>query len=264
MLGWETAPALIFSSAVFTVSWAAALAITASAAVAPLPPASQAPPQPPPPDRPITRILQNLGEDLRRFPALDTLVILGAGGAASAVASNSDHRVDRWTLEHTAGSWTRIGRVGGDGWVMGGTALGTWIIGEVADRRLVAHVGSDLIRAQVLNAVITRTVKVVVNRTRPSGGGHAFPSGHASAAFTSAGVLQQHFGWKGAVPAYAAAGFIALTRVRDRAHWVSDVVFGAAVGLASARAVARGHQSKTWTIMPAAVPGGAGVIVMRR
>ena len=248
----------------FTASWAAALAITASAAVAPLQQVPQAPPQPPPPDRPITRIFQNLGEDLKRFPAMDTLVILGAGGAASAVSSNSDHRVDRWTLDHPAGSWTRIGRVGGDGWVMGGAALGTWIIGEVTDRRLVAHVGSDLIRAQVLNGVITRTVKVVVNRTRPSGGGHAFPSGHASAAFASAGVLQQHFGWKAAVPAYAAASFVALTRVRDRAHWVSDVVFGAAVGLASARAVTRGHQSKAWTITPVAMPGGAGLLVMRR
>jgi membrane-associated phospholipid phosphatase len=128
----------------------------------------------------------------------------------------------------------------------------------------MAHVGSDLIRAQVLNGLITRTVKVVVNRTRPSGGGQAFPSGHASAAFASAGVLQQHFGWKAAVPAYAAASFVALTRVRDRAHWVSDVVFGAAVGLASARAVTRGHQSKAWTITPVAMPGGAGFLVMRR
>jgi len=246
----------------FTASWAAALALAAGAAVAPLQSASQAPA--PPPDRPITRIFQNLAEDAKRFPALDTLVILGAGGVISGLASGSDDRVDRWTLDHPAGSWTRIGRIGGDGWTMGGAALGTWLIGEVTDRPLVAHVGSDLIRVQALNGVITRVVKIAVNRKRPSGGGHAFPSGHASAAFASAGVLQQHFGWKGAVPAYAAASFMALTRVRDRAHWVSDVAFGAAVGLASARAVTRGHQSKTWTIMPTAVPGGAGIIVMRR
>lgn len=248
----------------FTASWAAALAITASAAVAPLQAASPAPPQAPPPDRPITRLFQNLGEDVQRFPALDTLVILGAGGVISGLASGSDDRVDRWTLDHPAGSWTRIGRVGGDGWTMAGAALGTWIVGEATDRPLIAHVGSDLIRVQALNGVTTWVVKIAVNRTRPSGGDHAFPSGHASAAFASAGVLQQHFGWKAAVPAYAAASFVALTRVRDRAHWVSDVAFGAAVGLASARAVSRGHQSKTWTIMPTAVPGGAGFIVTRR
>jgi len=180
------------------------------------------------------------------------------------VASSSDDRVDQWTLDHPAPGWTDIGRIGGDGWTLGGAALGTWLIGEATDRPLVAHVGSDLIRTQVLNGVVTRGLKIAVNRTRPSGGGHAFPSGHASAAFASAGVLQQHFGWKAGAPAYAAASFVALTRVRDRSHWVSDVVFGAAVGLASARAVTRGHKSSAWTVTPVAVPGGAGLLIRRR
>jgi membrane-associated phospholipid phosphatase len=237
------------------------LAVNATLTVPQTSGASVAAQTPPPPDRPITRMVQNLGHDLAQLPALDTLVILGAGGAASLVASHSDHRVDRWTVGHPAPSWTAIGRVGGDGWVMGGAAIGTWIVGEVANRPLVAHVGSDLIRAQMVNAVLTTSLKVAVGRRRPSGGQHAFPSGHTSAAFTSAGVLQQHFGWKAGVPAYAAAGFVGLTRVRDRMHWVSDVVFGAAVGLASARAVTRGHQSKTWSIVPVAVPGGGGVVV---
>jgi membrane-associated phospholipid phosphatase len=245
----------------FTMSWAAALAVAAAATTAQVP---QTPPQPPPPDRPITRIFQNLGEDLTRFPAMDTLVILGAGGAASLIASNSDDSVHRWTLDHPASGWTKIGRVGGDGWTMGGAAIGTWLVGELTDKTLVAHVGSDLIRVQMLNGVFTTGLKVVVDRTRPSGGSHAFPSGHTSAAFASAGVLQQHFGWKGAVPGYAAATFVALTRVRDRAHWVSDVTFGAAVGLASARAVTRGHQSRSWSITPVAVPGGGGLMFVRR
>ena len=221
-------------------------------------------PQAPLPDRPITRIVQNLGQDLLALRAFDSLVILGAGGAAAAIASNSDHQVDRWTMDHPAPSWTVMGRVGGDGWVMSGVALATWATGELTHHRLTAHVGSDLIRAHVLNGVLTTSLKVSVNRTRPNGGKHSFPSGHTSAAFSSAGVLQQHFGWKVGVPAYAAAGFVGLTRVRDRAHWVSDVVFGAAVGLASARAVARGHQSSTWTIVPVAVPGGGGIVFTRR
>jgi membrane-associated phospholipid phosphatase len=246
------------------MSWVA-IAVAAAAAVTPV--QTQAPPSPtapPPPDRPITRLVQNLGDDLVHLPAWDTLVILGAGGAASAIASNSDRRVDRWTLAHPAPSWTTIGRIGGDGWTMGGVALGTWLIGEATDRPLVAHIGSDLIRVQVLNGVITRGLKIVVGRTRPSGGDHAFPSGHTSAAFASAGVLHQHFGWKAGVPAYAAAGFIAITRVRDRMHWVSDAAFGAAVGLAAARAVTRGHDSRAWLVAPVIVRGGAGLIVTRR
>ncbi len=229
-------------------------------------PAAQAPgaaAQMPPPDRPITGIVRNLGEDLRSLGGGDTLAILGGGGLAAAVISRSDDRVDRWTLDHPASSWTAIGRTGGDGWTMGIAALGTWGLGELLDRPLLAHVGSDLIRVQVLNGVLTTGLKVTVNRTRPYGGHHAFPSGHTSATFASAGVVQEHFGWKAGAPAYAAASFVALTRVRDRAHWVSDVVFGAAVGLASARAVTRGHRSRTWTLTPVAVPGGVGVVFMK-
>lgn len=225
---------------------------------------AQAPPQaaaPAPERNPIIYIGHNLVEDLRDFPRLDTLVILGTGGLAATIAHNSDASVDRWTLDHPAGSWTKIGRVGGDGWTMGAAALGTWAIGKASGHATTTHVGNDLIRAQVLNAVTTRALKIAIDRRRPSGGGHAFPSGHTSASFASAGVLHRHFGWKGAVPGYAAAGFVALTRVRDRMHWLSDTVAGAALGISSAWTVTRGHKSDSTTITPVALPGGAGVVV---
>jgi len=193
--------------------------------------------------------------------SIETLVILAGGGAAALAVSNSDGPVDRWTVSHPASSWTAIGRVGGDGWTMGGVAVGVWGIGELTKQRLVAHVGSDLIRVQVMNGILSRGLKIAVDRPRPTGGGHAFPSGHTSASFATAGVLHQHFGWKAGAPAYAAATFIGYTRLRDRAHWLSDAVFGAALGLASARAVTRDHQSQTWTIAPVAMPGGGGFVV---
>lgn len=235
------------------------LAINAALASQAQPPSSGS--QPPPPDRPLARIVQNLGADFMALGKLDTLVMIGAGGAAAGIASTADDRVDRWTVTHPASSWTDVGRVGGDGWVMAGAAVGTWLTGKYTNRPLVAHVGSDLIRAQVLNGVLTRAMKIAIDRKRPSGGGHAFPSGHSSATFASAGVLHQHFGWKAGAAAYTAASFVAWTRVRDREHWVSDVVFGAAVGLASARAVTRGHESRTWSVTPVAMPGGGGVVV---
>ena len=222
------------------------------------------PPAPPPPDRPITRIVQNLGDDLKRMASVETVIILTAGGAGSLIASNSDDSVDRWTMSHPAPSWTAIGRVGGDGFMMGALALGTWGVGELTNHRVTTHVGSDLIRAQVVNGLLTRGLKIAVDRERPKGGGHAFPSGHTSASFTAAGVLQQHFGWKAGAPAYAFATFVGYTRIRDRAHWVSDMVFGAAIGLASARAVTKGHDTQTWSISPAAVPGGVGIMFVRR
>ncbi len=242
-----------------TFLWIAPFVVAANAAASP-----QATPPLPVADRPLAHLFQNLGRDFVSLGKADTVGILGVGALAAILSSNSDHRVDRWTIDHPAPSITGVGRIGGDGWTMAGAALGTWATGEWLDRPLLAHVGSDLIRAQVLNGVITRGLKIAASRQRPNGGDHAFPSGHSSASFASAGVLQQHFGWKAGGPAYAAAGFVAWTRVRDRAHWVSDVVFGAALGLASARAVTRGHQSHTWSVTPVALPGGGGIVFTRR
>jgi len=241
--------------------FSAAFFIAVSAALAPQASATPDSAQPPPPDRPITHIVQNLAHDLKRMATTNTLVILAGGGAVSLLSATWDHPVDRWTLRHPASTVTGIGRIGGDGWTMGGLALGTWGIGELTNNRLVTHVGSDLIRAQVMNGVLVRGLKIAVDRPRPKGGGHAFPSGHTSTAFATAGVLHQHFGWKGGVPAYALATFVGYTRLRDRAHWFSDAMFGATLGLASARAVTGGHESKTWTIAPVAMPGGGGFVV---
>jgi hypothetical protein len=173
---------------------------------------------------PFTHIFQNLGRDLKGLASFETLVIMSGGGAAALIAAQSDDRAHQWSLDQPVPSWSKIGKVGGDGWTQGALAAGTFAVGSLTRRPLVTHVGSDLIRAQMLNMVTTRVVKIAVDRTRPSGGGHALPSGHSSATFASAAVLHRHFGWKAGIPAYAAAGFVGLSRVADRSHWVSDTV----------------------------------------
>ena len=66
----------------------------------------------------------------------------------------------------------------------------------------------------------------------------SFPSGHATAAFTAATLL-------GGGPWYGAAAAVAATRIYVRLHHASDVVAGAALGLALGAAlrplVARGE-----------------------
>lgn len=267
---------MIFSRTVLDVTWIAAAVIASTAALAPPPPSAAAPqavahqaaPLDPVVERadrhPLKFIAHNLGQDLWDFGHLETLTILGAGGAMSIVSGRYDDRIDTWTVDHPAPPWTDIGRIGGDGWTQGALALGTWATGELTDHRVTAHVGRDLMRAQMLNMVTTRVLKIGIDRTRPSGGGHAFPSGHVSATFASAGVVHRHFGWKAGVPAYAAAGFVGLTRMRDRMHWVSDTVFGAAMGVAAAWTVTRGHADRNWTVMPVVVRGGGGVMVTRQ
>ena len=60
----------------------------------------------------------------------------------------------------------------------------------------------------------------------------SFPSGHAASAFAVFTVLADRYRQHRWVPwlCYGAAGFIALTRVPDQAHFPSDVFMGAALG----------------------------------
>jgi len=102
-------------------------------------------------------------------------------------------------------------------------------------------------------------VKMSVRRGRPDGTQFSFPSGHTSVSFASATVLQRHFGWKAGVPAYAMASYVAASRIHDKRHFLSDVAFGAAVGIVSGWTVTMGHGDAKMTMTPVAAPGGAGL-----
>ena len=99
-----------------------------------------------------------------------------------------------------------------------------------------------------------------MNRTRPDGTHYSFPSGHASASFATAAVLQQHFGWKTGLFAYGAAAYASTSRLSENKHYASDVIFGAALGLVSGRTMSVGHGENRFTFAPVAVPGGAAVV----
>ncbi len=79
---------------------------------------------------------------------------------------------------------------------------------------------------------------------RPFSGHSSFPSGHASVAFAVATTLaEEHPSWGPRCLAYSAASLVAWSRVRDREHWTSDVVGGAALGICAAREVERRMRS---------------------
>lgn len=74
----------------------------------------------------------------------------------------------------------------------------------------------------------------------------SFPSGHATVAFALAAASATELSWhdvpgaRFAIPAlYATATGVGIARVYGSAHWASDVVAGAAVGMLAARVVVR-------------------------
>jgi hypothetical protein len=141
-------------------------------------------------------------------------------------------------------------------------ALTWWIAGHAAHSIRGADAGRDLLRAQLSAMSWTYAVKYAVGRTRPNGDPRSFPSGHTSASFATATVLQQHYGWKLGAPIYALATYTAAERVMDEKHWASDVAFGAVVGVLSGRTVTRhlrGGSRVTLRARP--LPGGGEVVV---
>ena len=57
-------------------------------------------------------------------------------------------------------------------------------------------------------------------------------------------MLDSHFGHRVGVPAYALAGVTAIGRMEAHRHYLSDVVFGASVGLAVGLAVSESSPSR--------------------
>ncbi len=89
----------------------------------------------------------------------------------------------------------------------------------------------QFLKSFVVNAVVTGGLKAVIDKRRPDGSCcESFPSGHTSFSFMGATFLQKRYGPKFGVPAYAAATFVAYSRVFADKHFVEDVIAGAAIG----------------------------------
>ena len=214
--------------------------------------------------RPFTHLFQNLAHDTRALVSVRSAEILGVGGATTAGVHAADRPVADWAGRAGHAPYTRVGDIIGLGATQGGAAVATYIVGKIAHSDEVVHIGGDLIRAQILNGLLTQGLKVAVGRTRPNRSSRSFPSGHTSAAAATAAVLAGHFGWKAAVPLYTLTAFVGFTRVRDHVHYPSDVVFGATLGVLVGQAVTTGHKPRTWTVVPVKTSGGAAIYVVRR
>ena len=224
--------------------------------------APEPPPTTPPPDRnPIVYVVHNLIRDAKRMPTVETAVTLGIGGALALAVHPGDDTVTERATANGPRQPYKLGSALGSGWSQIGFAVGTYTTGVVAHNRAMAHFGADLVSAQAINGVITQGMKFAVRRERPGnpGGSYSFPSGHASSAFATAAVAWRHFGWKVGVPASAVGAWVGASRVQLKRHFMSDVVFGAAVGTAAGRTVTIGHGPRKVTMGPTVVPGGGAL-----
>ena len=218
-------------------------------------------------------LVKETGIDFASFPRRrSTWALLAIGGVAAAAT----HPADDYVNEHVVGSKVadRIfvaGKWIGSTYVQSGTAIGLYLIGRYAlppaadgsRSNKVSHLGFDLIRAQILSQALVHGIKYTVQRNRPTGECCAFPSGHAATAFAAASVIERHFGFRAAWPTLAVAGYVATSRLIDNRHFLSDVMFGASVGMASGWTVVGRHGRSTFALAPTPVRGGMMVSLIK-
>lgn len=210
--------------------------------------------------RSIPAVLKDLPHAFARLPRLTNLAILAGSGAAAAAV----HRDDRDLTDDAAGSrtvdrLTEGGSLVGAGYVQVGAAFATWLAGAATAHPGAEALGGDLLEAQAMNGLLTSAMKYSVERKRPDGGRHSFPSGHTSATFATAAVLDAHYGLKAGLPAYALGAYVAGARLHDRKHFASDTLVGAGIGLVSGRAVRPWRRAHLTT---AVVPLDRGVAIV--
>ncbi len=123
----------------------------------------------------------------------------------------------------------------------------------------VSHLGFDLLRANLVTQALTFGMKVSFRRDRPTGECCSFPSGHASMTFATAAVLERHFGYRASWPMFAVAGYVSASRLTENRHFVSDVLFGSALGMAAGWTVVGRHGREDFTLFPVPTRGGVAL-----
>ena len=202
-----------------------------------------------------TRWLKQFGGDISSLWSDELFLWLAFGGGLTLAAGpEADHDVvQRVAHDPTFRGLFWAGRVNvGD--VLGqhythiGIPAAIAMAGLFAGNESAVEAGSDLLRAQLVNGLFTRALKLAP-RQRPSGGHASFPSGHTSASFTTAAVLWRRWGWKAGLPAVAVATYVGASRL-DRHHYLSDVAFGATIGTIVGTSVKINARQSHLTVAP--------------
>jgi membrane-associated phospholipid phosphatase len=213
----------------------------------------------------VKSLLTDTVTDFRNLPTKESVVWLTAGLAAATMAQSLDRPMTT-TLSESPRAATMFHpgeMVGGARFQLAG-ALATYGVGRATGSARVSRFGADLVRANIVAQAMTAGIKLSVRRGRPDGTQYSFPSGHSSVSFAAATVVQRHFGWKAGVPAYAAASYVAASRVQEKRHYFSDVAFGAVVGIVAGRTVTIGRGDHRFAVAPTAPRGGVGISFTRQ
>ena len=178
-------------------------------------------------------------KDLMTFSA-----VLGIGLAWYAF----DQNIHSWVQENQNSSTRDTAQVMsnlGHGFFLGTLLTGLYVSGEIARKEGLRRVALMGLESWLTSGAIVLGLKFVVGRARPTTGRgshnfnpfstgssfYSFPSGHSASIFAVAAVVadQTDSGFMDFC-AYSLASMVAVSRILEEKHWISDVFIGSAIG----------------------------------
>jgi hypothetical protein len=199
----------------------------------------------------VHELLPMLAHDARDLVTWPNVLILGAGiGGSLAIRENADGDVRAYVAQ-SPDRWNDASEVlrqfGEAQWQVPALAcaygLSLW-----SQDDFLHEVAASTISAYALTSAATLAIKGVAQTQRPSthymNGEYGFPSFHASSTFAIAATIDEYYGLPAGLAAYALAGLVGFSRIDQQEHDLSDVVFGALLGLVIGKSVARSHQQR--------------------
>ena len=199
----------------------------------------------PPTKASLKEIIEAVKQDSKKFPGRlwrdskatytkpDNIVaLLIAGGASIAMHQEADENIADYFDKHQIlqGSDAETLNIIGHPTVHS-AAANIWYLLSVRNRDDINKERAYTMRtALTINWIATTALQYTIGNDTPNGEYLSWPSGHASSSFTVASVLDEFYGPKVGVPAYAVASFVAYRMMDTGDNWGSDVVFGATLG----------------------------------
>lgn len=206
-----------------------------------------------------------------RRPLLRWGEVLGVAAVTGLALANDQSIRDRLNDPHdqVGRTLSDIGNGFGDPLIVYGGLLTISVGSKVLGKQGVYGVASRALKSGLLGGAATMVLKSIAGRDRPLNSiddpyqfhlfrtsDASFPSGHSTVAFALATSFARETPdqWTD-LGFFTLATLTAYARMHDDKHWASDVVFGAGIGILSARFVHR-FQARV-----AVSPGGFGMSV---
>jgi len=178
------------------------------------------------------------------FKKSNILALLLAGGASIAMNQGADKDTAEYFQRHevfhsfTDRSLKTLGNPG-----LHFAATGLWYLFSIKNQdEFNKQRALTMVTALAVNGLTTIGLKAIRDDETPVGNKWAWPSGHTSSSFTIASVLDEFYGPKVGIPAYALASLVGLRMMDQGDHWASDVVFGATLGWVVGHTIAGKHK----------------------